>query len=545
MRVVSPPLLLPYTSHRTDIPKAEMPPQKKACFTTPASGFEVGESSAAGAARQPGPTLEADLWRDRVREMGYGITDTWDEIVEAMLEIAPTTLEGVNQRVTELATTVRQDTNEFYVRFEDAQDDRDFLRARVNTLFRDRSAAIEAYTLEARDLEPQDEPAEAGSSFVYFTKMPPKRRTTRTSTPTTRMTDAQIKALIDQGVADALVQFATCTLQGNALTWWNSHVRAVGHDVAYAIPWKTLKKMTTDKYCPRSEIKKLETKMWNLKVKGTDVLSYNQCFQELALMCDMMFSEESDEVEKYVGGLPDMIHGSMKASKPKTMQEAIEFATELMDKKIPTLAERQAENKRKFEDSSRNNQNQQPFKRNNCAPKCTNCKRIGHLAQNCKSQHAAANNNQRAQAANQRVLTCFECGAQGHFRSNCPKLKKRNQGNQAGNGNAVARAYAVGTARTNLNSNVVTDHGYDVELANSRIIWVILIRGCTLNFLNHPFNIDLMPVELGSFDVIIGMDWLSMYHAMIVCAEKIVRIPWGNETLIVCGDGSDNRHGSR
>ncbi|GKE56907.1 hypothetical protein Tco_1496092 [Tanacetum coccineum] len=54
-----------------------------------------------------------------------------------------------------------------------------------------------------------------------------------------------------------------------------------------------------------------------------------------------------------------------------------------------------------------------------------------------------------------------------------------------------------------------------------------------------------MPVELGSFDVIIGMDWLSMYHAMIVCAEKIVRIPWGNETLIVCGDRSDNRHGSR
>ncbi|GJW19304.1 putative reverse transcriptase domain-containing protein [Tanacetum coccineum] len=164
------------------------------------------------------------------------------------------------------------------------------------------------------------------------------------------------------------VKFATCTLQGNALTWWNSHVRTVGHDVAYAMPWKTLKKMMTDKYCPRGEIKKLETKMWNLKVKGTDVLSYNQRFQELALMCDRMFPEESDEVEKYVGGLPDMIHGSVKASKPKTMQEAIEFATELMDQKILTLAERQAEKKRKFDDTSRNNQNQQqPFKRNNVA----------------------------------------------------------------------------------------------------------------------------------------------------------------------------------
>ncbi|GJY65570.1 hypothetical protein Tco_0467808 [Tanacetum coccineum] len=80
--------------------------------------------------------------------------------------------------------------------------------------------------------------------------------------------------------------------------------------------------MMTDKYCPRSKIKKLETEMWNLK--------------------------ESDVVEKYVGGLPDMIHGSVKSLKPKTMQEAIEFATELMDKKILTITERQAEYKRKF-----------------------------------------------------------------------------------------------------------------------------------------------------------------------------------------------------
>ncbi|GJZ90362.1 hypothetical protein Tco_0662289 [Tanacetum coccineum] len=129
---------------------------------------EVGESSTAvAAARQPGPALEDDLRRDKVKEMDYGITDTWDEIVEAMQEIATTTLEG------------------------DAQDDRAFLRARVNTLYRDRpyhlhtamlldreatyarrpwvgsedrSVAIKAHTLEARDPEPQDKPVEAGSS---------------------------------------------------------------------------------------------------------------------------------------------------------------------------------------------------------------------------------------------------------------------------------------------------------------------------------------------------------------------------------------------
>ncbi|GKC70795.1 hypothetical protein Tco_1116678 [Tanacetum coccineum] len=96
----SPPLSLPSTFHRTDVPEAEMPPQKRACFTTHALGFKIGESLAAGAARQPGPPPEADAW---------------DEIVEAMMEIALTTLEGVDQRVTELDTTVRQRTEEFEI----------------------------------------------------------------------------------------------------------------------------------------------------------------------------------------------------------------------------------------------------------------------------------------------------------------------------------------------------------------------------------------------------------------------------------------------
>ncbi|GJY29601.1 reverse transcriptase domain-containing protein [Tanacetum coccineum] len=111
------------------------------------------------------------------------------------------------------------------------------------------------------------------------------------------------------------IKFATCTLLGSALTWWNSHVKTVGHDVAYEMPWKTLKKMMTAKYCPRSEIKKL------------------------------MFLEESNKVEKYVGRLLDIIQGSVMASMSKTMQNSIEFATELMDQKIRIVAERQAEKK--------------------------------------------------------------------------------------------------------------------------------------------------------------------------------------------------------
>ncbi|GJV55875.1 putative reverse transcriptase domain-containing protein [Tanacetum coccineum] len=242
--------------------------------------------------------------------------------------------------------------------------------------------------------------------------------------------------LISNCAITSLVKYASCTLQGSALTWWNSHVRAAGQDVAYAMPWTALKRMITDKYCPRGEIKKLKSEYWNLKVRGTDLMTYNQRFQELALMCDRMFPEESAKVERYVGGFPDMIHGSVKASKPQSMQEAIEFATEMMDKKMLTAAERQAENKRKFEDTLRNKQNQQqPFKRNNvaqaytvgprdkkpyggtkplctkcnyhhdgpCNQKCTNYKKIGHSARDCKGRPTANNNNNNNNNNNQRT----------------------------------------------------------------------------------------------------------------------------------------------
>ncbi|GKF60391.1 putative reverse transcriptase domain-containing protein, partial [Tanacetum coccineum] len=168
-------------------------------------------------------------------------------------------------------------------------------------------------------------------------------------------------------------------------------------------------------------------------------------------------------------------------------------------------------------------------------PKCSNCKRVGHLAKDCRSRPANANNNNNNQKGN----GCYECGAQGHFRRNCPKLRNNYRGNQAGNDRAPAKVYVVGNAGANPD-NVVADHYYDVELADGRIIRLnTILKGCTLNFLNHPFNINLMPVELGSFDAIIGMDWLARYQAVILCAEKIVRIPWRNETLIIYDDGSN------
>ncbi|GJZ90746.1 putative reverse transcriptase domain-containing protein [Tanacetum coccineum] len=284
--------------------------------------------------------------------------------------------------------------------------------------------------------------------------MTPKKRTTRTSpatttTTTTAVTDAQLKALIAREVADALAEIKTNRTNingddsrnsgtGIALTWWNSHVKTVTHDVAYAMPWKTMKKMMTDKYCPRGEIKKLEV--------------------------EMMFPKDSNMIEKYVSGLPDMIHESLMVTNPKTMQDAIEFATKLMDKKISTLAERQAENKRKFEDTSRNNQNQQqPFKRHNVA---------------------------RAYTAGPGDKKPYG----GHFKNNYLKLKNKNQGNQARNGNAVARAYVVGTAGINLNSNVVTS----TFLLNIRYASILFDTSVDRSFVSATFSslIDIIPTTL-------------------------------------------------
>ncbi|GJR82608.1 reverse transcriptase domain-containing protein [Tanacetum coccineum] len=118
---------------------------------------------------------------------------------------------------------------------------------------------------------------------------------------------------------DNEVKFATCTLLGAALTWWNGHVRTLGHDAAYAMTWGTLKKKLMDKYCPKGEIKKLEIKLWNLRARGNDVAAYTQRFQELALMWTKFLADETEKVDKYISGLSDNIHENVMSARPKTL----------------------------------------------------------------------------------------------------------------------------------------------------------------------------------------------------------------------------------
>ncbi|GJS18897.1 putative reverse transcriptase domain-containing protein [Tanacetum coccineum] len=319
---------------------------------------------------------------------------------------------------------------------------------------------------------------------------------------------------------------------------------------------KGTNEMMIVKYCPRGEIKKLEIELWNLKVKGTDVACYTLRFQELALMCGRMFHEESDEVEKYVGGLPDMIRGNFNAGNilgaPTYTQEA--------DTLGGLITARPVENKR--------------------AVHGIIALRSGSVCRAGESQLGNITTGRISEIQLRLLALANVCGCSRGISKdeNCRKLKNKNRGNQGGNVNAPTKVYVVGNAGTNPDSNVVMgtfllnnrydsilfdtgadrsfvstsfssliditpttlDHYYNVELADGKIIGInTIIRGYTLNFLNHPFNIDLMPVKLGSFDVIVGMDWLANVPCwLLIVAEKIVRIPWGNETLIVHGDES-------
>ncbi|GJX13104.1 putative reverse transcriptase domain-containing protein [Tanacetum coccineum] len=183
--------------------------------------------------------------------------------------------------------------------------------------------------------------------------------------------------------------YATCTFLDGVLTWWNSYKRTIGVDDAYAMTWKALMKLMTKVYCPRNEIQKTETKLWNLRVKSNDLTAYNQRFQELTLLCTKMVPEEEDKVYKYIGGLPDNIQGNVIIAEPTRLQDAIRVANNLMDQKLKGYAIKNAENKMMFESSSRDNRQQQPFKRMHhegpCMVRCGNCKKVGYMTRDCKT----------------------------------------------------------------------------------------------------------------------------------------------------------------
>nr|GEY25059.1 putative reverse transcriptase domain-containing protein [Tanacetum cinerariifolium] len=263
---------------------------------------------------------------------------------------------------------------------------------------------------------------------------------------------------------------------------------------------------------------------------------------------------------------------------PSRLQDAIRIANQLMDKKLQGYAARSAENKRRMKSNPKDNRGQQPpFKRQNtsgqnvaraytagskerkgyvgflpycnkwrlhheglCTIRCGNCKKIGHQTRDCKV--TVTPNTQGAAVGNQQGIGGGGTNPDSNVVMGTFLLNNYYASMLFDSG--ADRSFMSTTFSALLDGAPSTlDTSYVVEHADERISETnIILRGCTLGSLGHPLNIDLMPVELGSFDVIIGMDWLAKYHALIVCDEKVVFIPYGDEVLIIRGDNCDSEN---
>ncbi|GJZ92811.1 putative reverse transcriptase domain-containing protein [Tanacetum coccineum] len=299
------------------------------------------------------------------------------------------------------------------------------------------------------------------------------------------------------------LKFAVATLQGRALTWWNSQ---------------------------------------NLKVKDYNISAYTHRFNELALLCPTMVKPEHKKIKAYIRGLFENIMGDVTSSMPANINEVVRMAHALMEQRVQARAKRIVEgNKRKWENSQsgNNNNNRNNYRDNN-----------HHNQQNNRRQGNSramtnAPNEQGGYAGNQPSCNCCKLHhsgpytVRGHTRNRYPKKNNQSAGDARG------RAYVIREGDQNQGPNMVTvklDTSYEVELTDGRVVSSkTVLKGFTLNLVNHLFRIDLMPIELGTFDVIIGMDWLFECDTVIVCGKKIVRIPYENKTLIVEGDRGESR----
>ncbi|GJY20559.1 putative reverse transcriptase domain-containing protein [Tanacetum coccineum] len=326
---------------------------------------------------------------------------------------------------------------------------------------------------------------------------------------------------------DYKVKFATGTLTEEALSWWNSFAQPIGIEEAYKITWVKFKKLLIKKYYSRTEVQKMEDGILPFDCEGR---SQGICRKILGIgnlmsYYGVIFYENDGSFHQGI---------SLKAYAATLTENNGYTGNRPLCKKC-TL-----------------------HHIGPCTVKCNTCNKVGHLTKNCRNKGPATGSNLLPV-----TVTCHACGEKGHYANQCRKTT---------NNNAQGRAYMLRDRNAHQDPNVVTgmfllnqhlarvlfdsgadksfvsislasmlnippitiDTFYDIEMADGNLVSTnTVIQGCTLTLLNQPFEIDLMPIKLGSFDVVIGMDWLSKYHARIICNEKVVHIPINGETLII------------
>ncbi|XP_022030448.1 uncharacterized protein LOC110931359 [Helianthus annuus] len=339
-----------------------------------------------------------------------------------------------------------------------------------------------------------------------------------------------------------------------ALSWWNLQVQTKGEAAAYAMSWDELKELMRKKYCTWAEIQKLETEFWNLKMDGPKIAEYIQRFHDLSRVVPYLVEPEFKRIERFIWGLAPEILSMATASKPPTIIEAIDLSVALTEE-APRLG--------KFSKSG-------PVSMKIVVGLGMPKIRVGLVRDaviRIKEEMVT------------KVVTVIKMviGTKVGMVIREENGNIGENGNQAGNGNhggnnnnnnqagmVMVEAKAVMAAETwgilreialkiikpvedfvsiefKNTLDLVTsklDVPYSIELANGKLVEASeVIKGCTLELGEREFSIDLLPVDLGSFDVVVGMDWLSDNRAEVVCHKKTIRIPLLNgETLVIHGE---------
>ncbi|GJR83802.1 putative reverse transcriptase domain-containing protein [Tanacetum coccineum] len=304
------------------------------------------------------------------------------------------------------------------------------------------------------------------------------------------------------------------------LTRWIKKIESVNDMSGCSIDQKVkyIAGSFVEEFCSNHEMQKLETELWNHVMVGAGHAAYTDKFHKLAILVPHLVTPKSRKIERYVYGLAPQIRRMVAATEPKTMQKVVQISNRLTDEAVRNGSIKKVEQRGNIGEPSKDkngrDDNKRTMTRNAFATTANPVGRenTGHLARDCR---VVVRN---LKPENVRNLTpahgaCHKCGSTDHLKPACPRLNRAQ-----GPGRKSSKPSCIEPSEL--------DFRYEIEIASGQLVEIDkVIKGCKLEIEGHVFDIDLIPFEHGSFDVIIGMDWLSNHKDEIVCHEKVVRIP--------------------